>query len=493
MFIGLDIGTSGCKAAMIDIEGNVCKSKSRSYHFVNAEPGYRELDPEEIWNAVVFCIGSVANGQSVTSITVSCLGETVLPLNQNGEPLCNCITGTDCRGQMELQRCKELFSSKELVTITGLSHSIIFSCHKLGWLKNNRPDIYEHAWKIVTLQEFVIFRLSRALAVDTSLASRSMLLDVRTNHWSDEVLHKLGLVKDKLSPVFSAGTVVGHILPEMADLLSLKGEVAVVLGVHDHIANGLGCGVHKRGDCSNVVGTTEGITAIFQEGDVSLEQMCAQHISCQPFPAKNLFNTVAWSNTSGVLLSWYFKQFCHGTSCDTWLNSLNELLPSIDGTPTDLWVIPHFSGSATPYMNEKDKGAIVGLTLDTTQKDIFQAIMEGTNYELAHILSCSQSAKLNISRMISTGGALTPTLLQIKSDILGREIYTVKQQETGTLGSAMLGAVATGFFGSIGEVVDEFVHTDTIYTPRLEYTSIHQEKQQIYTELYNSLSLVIGK
>ena len=156
--------------------------------------------------------------------------------------------------------------------------------------------------------------------------------------------------------------------------------------------------------------------------------------------------------------------------------------------PTDLFVLPHFSGAATPYMDSESRGAVLGLTLDTKREDIYKALMEGANYELAVILDDLQHAGLQLRKIVASGGAISPELLQIKADILGVPVYTVKNRQTGTLGGAILGSVVSGEYASIKEGIQAMVTENQVYEPDVRRNRIYREKFEIYKQIYPSIA-----
>lgn len=486
MYIGIDVGTSGTKVALIDSAGNILRSYQRNYSFSNTENGYRELDASTVWNAVVECLNKVGRRMPVRTITVSALGEAIVPIDQNGVPLSMSITGTDVRGGKELEELSEHFGQQSLTHITGLNLSPIYSLNKILWMKRHQAILYEKAWKIMTFQDYIIYRLAGHAVIDYSMASRTLMFDININDWSEAILKKTGIDREKLSTPCSGGSIVGSILPDMAQAMGMSQSVKVVVGTHDHICNAIGGGAVHYGECVNTVGTTEGVTALIRRSQLATEDINKYQISCEPFVLPKMFNTVAWNNTSGVLLRWFAEEFVQKSVTDKRdiLGIYRQLNREIKDGPTDLLVLPYFSGAATPHMDEHAKGVIVGLTLNTVRSDIYKALMEGANYELALILECLEKSGLKIQRLISTGGAQSDELLQIKADILGKEIYTLENRQTGTLGGAILGAVAINDFTDLEEAVEKMVKTAGVYEPELRNYERYREKFQLYQELY---------
>lgn len=487
MFIGLDIGTSGTKAALIDEKGTAVDLCQVPYGFSNTDCGYRELNGDTVWKAVKTCLQAVGAKHRVRTITVSALGEAVIPINRQGEPLNPGITGTDIRGAAQLSCLEAAVGRSRLTDITGLNLSTIYSANKLMWIREHKSRLYEHAWKFVTFQDFILYKLTGQSCMDYSMASRTLLFDVKNKKWSKEILKAAALDQEKLSEPVRAGTCAGVLIAAVAEELGLKRDVKVIVGTHDHICNAIGCGAVHYGDCANTVGTTEGLTAILERQQLHAETIEQYQISCEPFVVPSIYNTVAWSNTSGVLLKWFAVELLKKESNDEILSCYRQMNESMEPEPTRLLVLPHFSGAATPYMNPNAKGAIIGLTLHTRTEDIYKAIMEGTNLELSLILDCLRRTGLRVPEITATGGALSRQLLQIKADVLGIPVHTVKNQQTGTLGGAILGAVADGVYTDLFEAVKEMVVRADTYEPDKERNRFYKERRKHYRELYQRL------
>ena len=487
MYIGLDIGTSGTKAALVDEKGKVHGLHQVSYSFSNTAGGYRELDAAEVWEAAKKCLSEAARGAQVDTISVSSLGEAIVAVDENCRPIAPGITGTDCRGEVELKELQEKIGKRALVDITGLNMSTIYSANKILWIKKHQKDIYEKAWKILNFQDYIICCLCHQAVMDYSIASRTLLFDINKKDWSDEILAASGIGREKLPDVCQAGTIVGTLKKAVAEETGLPQNVKIVAGTHDHICNAIGSGVLEVGSCADTVGTTEGLTAVLHREQLSSEHIDSCQISCEPFAVPGLFNTVAWNNTSGVLLKWFVTQMVREEKPEQIIQTFAKMNGQMKDEPTDLLIMPHFSGAATPYMDSDSRGAILGLTLDTKREDIYKALMEGANYELALIKDCLEKAGLELQKVVATGGALSPQLLQIKADILGLPVYTVKNRQTGTLGGAMLGAVAAGTFRSVKEAAASMIEEDCVYEPRQEHHQIYQGKLSLYKQIYPSI------
>lgn len=484
MYIGLDIGTSGTKAANITADGNIIKFSQKKYNFSKTISGFRELDPVEVWDSIKECLANVAD-DDVKSITIDSLGEGIVAVDSHANPLYGGITGTDCRGNNEFKEIIEKVGKEKLTSITGQCLSSIYSANKIVWLKRHEHDIYDKSYKILNFADFAVFKLCGKAVTDESLASRTMLYDIHAHCWSEELVRLLDIDLKKLADVEKAGTVVGNIRKEIADELGLLNNIRIIIGAHDHLCNAIGSATCFEGDCTNTVGTTEGITALVNASGLNIDGIIQQNISFEPFVIPGIFNTIAWTNTSGALLRWYAQQINIETLD---LNLVfDDLYRNMDLMPSSLLVLPHFSGSATPYMDNQSKGAFIGLTLSTTRYDVFKACIEGTNFEMLQIINIMSENGLKINKLTATGGACTPKLLQIKANVLGLQVNTVKEGQSGVLGGAILGAVADGCYPNIPTAINNMVRVGETYYPDPSDHKIYLEKYEIYKELYNSL------
>ncbi|HHT43601.1 MAG TPA: sugar kinase [Firmicutes bacterium] len=490
MFLGVDIGTTGLKTCLVDREGRVIRKAYRKLRTYGLDQNKRELNPQEIFAGVLETIQEAAAGlgSQVELITVSSLGEAIVPVDKTGQPLMNSMIGTDPRGSEELAWIKGLFPPEELTRITGLNLSSIYSLNKIMYLKRNEPSIFEHTWKFFCIADYVLYMLTGAACMDYSLASRTMAFDFNEYKWSEKILGACGVSAELLPTPVPCGTVVGTLHRELAQELGLPPETKAAVGGHDHIFNAIGSGAVTPGVCSNAVGTTEGFTAYLGQQRLDTKTIAENNISCQPFVLPNTFNTVAWHNTAGALLNWFAATFFAGWPQQDVPKILNDMNAACKREPSRLMVLPHFAGSTTKHMDERAKGAILGLTVFSTKEEIYKALLEGSTYELMMIFQALLTAGVQMDRIVvSGGGSNSPVWLQTKADVLGRPITRVACAETGAVGSAILAAVNCGHYKSLAEAAEAMVEYGETIEPDQKYHALHLERFEEYQTLYERL------
>ncbi len=482
-FIGLDIGTSGAKALCMDENGRVEKICRAGYRLSPSGGGRRELNPERVWQAARRCLGEAGGGREIEAVSVSALGEAVTAVDASGKCLTAGITGTDERGREYYEEFMGRVGNRKVTEITGLPASPLYSLGKILWMREALPEVFEKIKKVVTFQDFVIFRLCGETAVDVSMASRTMLFDYRARRWSPWLFEQAELPVTLMSEVVASGTAVGVVGEKLRRELGIRGKALVVAGCHDHIANALGAGVCRAGECVNAAGTTEGLTVVMEPDILDGESVEKYQIACEPFAIPGLYNTVAFSNASGSVLKWFVKDILRAKD-----GMYGILGSAIRQEPSPVLVLPHFAGAATPRMDEHSKGALLGLTLEAGREEIYQALVEGTQMELGLIYRCLLDAKVPIRKMMATGGMASEEILQMKADILGCEICTPDCAETGAAGGAILGAAACGVYRDVEEAVCRMTREKKRYIPNEKRHEAYRRRQEVYDGLYGRLT-----
>ena len=264
--LGLDIGTSGCKATIVAVDGAVLAQAGREYPLHSPRPGWEELDPEAVWAAVQAVIRQVMagyRGDKIRAIGVSSFGEAVVAIDQDGRVLGNSMLYIDSRGQAEAARLRTDPGDARVLAIAGTYVQPMYSLCKIMWLKENRPEIYRRTWKFLLFADFILFRLGARPATDYSLAARTMAFDIRQKDWSQDLLDAAGVDGDKFAEPVPSGTVLGQLAGSLAGTLGLPGDVLLVAGGHDQACAALGAGVIRPGLAVDGLGSTECITPAF--------------------------------------------------------------------------------------------------------------------------------------------------------------------------------------------------------------------------------------
>lgn len=472
---GLDVGTTGCKLTIYNEKGEFLNKEYIEYT-VSRSTGEHEIDGSSIWNGVKYVIKETAKKcGNIDAIGITTFGETFVMLDENDSVLFPSMLYTDPRGTEEALS----LDAEKVMKIAGVKPHAMYSLAKIMWVKNNKPDVYEKAKRILLFEDFIVYMLTGNAQIDYSLAARTMALDIRTCEWSRELFDFAGIDVNKMSKVVPSGAVAGKVKSELLKELGLS-DTVVVNGCHDQVASATGAGVFESGTAVDGTGTVECVTPVFDTVPEN-EEIYNDCYSVVPYIEKGKYVCYALSFTGGAAIKWFRDNFGDGMSYD-------ELNGLIDNTPGDILVLPHFAGAANPYMDSFSKAAFVGVTLETTKSDLYKAIMEGVTYEMLINLNHLKKAGISPKKLYATGGgANSEVWLQMKANILGVPVTALDAPEVGTVGTIMLTGVAVGAFSDIRSAAKIMVKEKKTFYPDAELNKQHMEIYKRYEKLYNAV------
>lgn len=491
-YAGLDVGTSGTKMVVYDLEGNVLYTAAERYKEHGGD-GYREIDGNEILGYVLKVLKNVGENchEPIDAMAVTSLGESVVFLNDKKESLCRSMVTGDKRGIPETERLTCELGAQHILDVTGLPPCELYGLPKYMWVNENTNAVKE-ATAICFYEDFVGYVLTGERKVSYSSAARSMAFDIHNRCWSKELLDYAEIDVSQMSEPCDAGTVIGTILPEMAEMLHLNPEMKVVVGGHDQSCAALGSGLNsmETGECG--MGTCEFMFMRLPKAK-SDALMIESDLTCVPYVLPGAYLTSLEVTTCGILKNWCmdtvlksFRQECEAAE----KNVFAEVDKLIEGKETDVLVLPQFGSSGNPDINHDVTGTICGLRTDTKPEEIYQAILEGMAFQF--MLGYEHSKKLgaSITKLICTGGgAKSDVTMQMRADIMNVEVSTITTEESGTLGCMILAATGTGAYGSIEEAIERAVHIKKTFKPNPERRAYYAKKYERFKKLYDLMHL----
>jgi xylulokinase len=503
-YVGLDIGTSGCKAGVINEQGELLGIGYREYAFTGSQLWQMEADASQVWQLCAASVGeaigeSAVPASEIKAIGLSVLGEACMPVDADGNPLLPGIHALDSRANYYAEYVdwwRERFGPLRVFQVTSYPLSYLPSAMKIMWVRDNHPEILERAHKYCTFQDFTVWKLTGAPAMDYAMASRTLLLDVVNHRWSEEFLSALELDQSLFSDLHESTDVVGEVTPAAADVTGLKAGTPVVVGGSDQPAVALAVGAIRDGVVMNGAGSSEAIGTPTREPIVS-EDMMALGEGSQCHISKDLWLAMGFHLACGHLVKWtrnelgqleLEKEAADGDNAyDMITAQAAESPPGANG----VMILPHWLGAGTgvdPCLNPDSRGTILGLSVSRTKADLYRAIFEGLCYEVRLILDSFEKAAIPIEELkVSGGGAKSPFWLQLKADITQKQVTVPAVTEASLLGAGMLAATGVGVYGSLQQAVDAVCRDVATYDPKAELAGVYDEHFGVYKELYTSL------
>jgi xylulokinase len=502
---GLDIGTTGCKLTVFDENGKELDKAYRDYPVKRKVSGH-EIDVTALMDGVYGVIREMAKEfPDIAGIGVTSFGETFVMVDGDGNPLAPAMLYTDPRGADECRELVEAFGGgregrKAIAKITGVVPHEMYGLPKMMWLKKHQPELFAKCRHIMQMEDYVIYSLTGKAQIDYSLATRSMAFDITSLHWSQKMLDAAGMDAALLSEPVPTGTDAGCITKEIAEKTGLSETTHMISISQDQVAAAVGAGAFTGDVGVDGAGTVQCLTPIYDRMPDVADMIDGKYVIV-PYVVPGKYVTYAFSYTGGALMQWCTDTITkkekelaaeEGISVNAYLEKQYAAGRKEDGLdpegPSGMLLLPHFAGAATPYMDTGSKGALLGMTTATTTADIYRACMEGVTYEMYLNYRNVLASGAKPEKIHATGGgAKSHVWMQMKADVLGLPIVSLKTVDAGTVGSAMLTGIVMGVFQDLDDAAAHMVEQTHVYEPRAEYHEKYMEVFARYEKLYDAV------
>jgi xylulokinase len=489
--MGIDVGTSGCKAVIFSPEGTILSSAYREYAFVSPQPGWGQLDSLVVWGKIKEAIAEAAGrcSEAVSALAVASLGESMVPVTRDRKILGDSLLLFDPRGDEFLEELGGCMDQETLYRISGNMLGSTYSLSKLMWIKRHWTEVYEKAQVFLFWSGLVAFMLGADPAADYTLANRSLLFDLDRTDWSDRLLSWSALDKDKLPEAVPPATVIGRVSKQASQELGLPEGAAICAGAHDQCANALGSGVTEAGDAMFGMGTYLCIMPVFAERPPS-SAMIERGLNTEHHARSGRFVSFIY-NQCGSAVKWYRDTFAaeeHRQALAEGLDVYDRLFAELPEDPSSVAVLPHFAFMGPPEFVSDASGVIAGLRLDTRRSDILKGILEGAIFSLKESVSTLPGAGIHLRRYRATGGgSRSRAWVQLCADILGRPFERTDVSEAGALGAAILAGSGTGVYASLEEGTAVTVRIRDRLDPTAANIEPYEQRYKRYLHLWSLL------
>ena len=493
--LGIDVGTTGCKAAAFSVDGLCLSTAYREYATLQPRPGWAELDSRHVMACVKETVAEAASetaADPVSALCVSTMGEAMTPVTEDREILGNSILSVDLRGAEHVRRLEAEFGREAFYAVNPNILAPNYSLPKLLWLRENDPECYARTWKFLLWGDLVAFLFGCEPATSYSHANRTLLFDIHKEDWSEPLLEWSGVDREKLPRCVPSGTVLGAVCPAVAEELGLPGGVKVVVGGHDQRCNALGAGIYQAGRAVCGIGTVECIAPVY--GRIpGADEMLPLNLNVEHHILDGLYLSFIY-NQSGVLVKWFRDTFARGeTIAGKDRDIYGALMSEMPPEPTGLLSLPHFEITGAPDFITDSAGVIAGLRTNTTRGEILKALIEGSTFFFMKTIQSLKKLGIDTSEFAATGGgAKSDAWLQIKADIFGIPFVRLAHTECGILGAAMLAGIATGAFKNAQESAAQFVRRERVFEPHAGRHAAYAELYAKYQRLYPALKELLA-
>jgi len=493
-YLGVDVGTTGSKALLVDEKGRVVASHTTEYPLYTPRVGWTEQNPEDWWSATVKSVRAVLEKSKVKPEEVEGVGLTgqmhgLVMLDRELKVIRPAILWNDQRTGEEAEYINTKLGER-IIEVTGNIAHTGFTAPKLLWVKRHEPENFARMRKFLLPKDYVGLKLTGEIAMDVNDASGTALFDVKRRKWAEGLIAELELPLDVFPKVLESPEVRGEVTAEAAELTGLRKGVPVVAGAGDQGAAGVGAGVVEEGVVSVNIGTSG---VVFTNSDAyRFDPKGRLHAFCHAVPGK--WHLMGVMLSAGGSLRWFrdkLGQLERGLAdllgvdpYDLLCREAEQVPPGSEG----LVFLPYLAGERTPHADPYARGVFFGLSLKHGRGHIVRAVLEGVCYGLRDSLELMLALGLKVREVrVLGGGARSLLWRKILADVFGADVYTMEVDEGSSFGAAILASVGTKAYATVRDAARSMVRTKEVVKHDPANHELYTKYYALYRELYPAL------
>lgn len=495
-FLGIDVGTGGSRAVVIDEAGRVITFATIEHvPFASPQTGWAEQAPDDWWRASAAAVREVLANGKVRTEEIACVGLTgqmhgAVLLDERDSVLRPAIIWCDVRTDTQCRELTQRVGADELIQLVLNPALAGFTLPKLLWVRDVEPELWSHVRSVLLPKDYVRLKLTGDRATDVADASGTLLLNVRERQWSLEMLGHVNLDESLLPHVYESQEVTGSVSAAGAEATGLLMGTPVVAGAGDQAAGAIGMGIVRPGSVSATIGTSGVIFAATDRP--ALDPKGRVHTFCHAIPDR--WHVMGVTQAAGLSLRWFRDRFGTAPRESTGEDNRDPyelLMEEAESAPVGsdgLFWAPYLMGERTPHLDPHARAALVGLTASHTRSHIIRAILEGVAYSLRDTLSIFATMEVPVETIrLGGGGARSRLWQQIQADVYGQTVELVEADEGAAYGAALLAGVGVGAWASVDEACNRAVAVRERIRPESEASSVMDRNYQTYRLIYPGL------
>src|ERR687897_1758249 len=486
--IGIDVGTTGTRAIVIDAGGRIIGSATHEHvPFASPETGWAEQDPRDWWQATCGAVPAALaaagiTGEEITAVGFSGQMHGSVLLDDRGEVIRPALLWGDQRTEAQCGEITDTVGAARLIELTCNPALTGFTLPKLLWVREHEP----HAWAQVTAlllpKDYVRYRLTGDRATDVADASGTLLFDVGGRRWSGEMLDAMELDAAILPRAYESPEVTGPVSTEGAAATGLRQGTPVVAGGGDQAAGAVGMGIVRAGAVSATIGTSGVVFAATDRP--ALDSQGRVHTFCHAVPGR--WHIMGVTQGAGLSLRWFRDQFATGADDgrDPYERLTDEAARVPPGSDGVLWA-PYLMGERTPHLDPHARAALIGLAASHTRAHVIRAILEGVTFSLKDTFSIFAGMQVPVTGVrLGGGGARSELWRQIQADVYGHPVEIVEAEEGAAYGAALLAGVGGGVWRTVEDACDAVVRVAARITPDPATQAIMAKQYEAFRAIY---------
>jgi xylulokinase len=488
LFLGLDIGTGGTRAVLVNAQGKLVASASSEHAaFRSPQPGWAEQDPEDWWRAAQQAIREVvaASGPRIEAVGLTGQMHGAVMLDAEGNVLRPSLIWCDTRTHEECEWLHKTIGRERLIELTANPALPNFTLTKLLWVRKHEPEIFARTAHVLCPKDYVRYRLTGTYAMDVQEASGTLLLDVARRRWSTAVACAAGIPEAWLPQLYESPEVCAKISSGAAAATGLSAGTPVVAGAGDQGAGAVGMGILEPGSVSATIGTSGVVFAA--TAAPTRDSLGRLHTFCHAVPGR--WHVMGVTQAAGLSLRWLRDTIAAGTSYDALTAEAAKVPAGSDGL---LWT-PYLLGERTPHLDSQARAAFVGLTTSHTRGHLVRAVLEGVAYSLKDTFTLLAELRVPVQGVrLGGGGARGPLWREIQAAVYGYKCGVPVAEEGAALGAALLAGVGAGGWPNLEAACGAAIEVAEQIEPDEVRVRRYAEGYKGYRRIYPALKGIVG-
>lgn len=495
--LGIDVGTGGTRALIVDQKGRILASATEEHTpFASPRIGWAEQHPDDWWAACQKAVPRALQRAGLRGDDIACLGFSgqmhgAVMLDESGRVVRPALIWCDVRTDAQCRQLTAKIGAERIIQLTCNPALTNFTLTKLLWVRENEPENWKRVRSVMLPKDYVRYQLTGERATDMADASGTLMLDVANRRWSNQMLDAAEIDRALLPALYESPDVCGKVFPQAATATGLKAGTPVVAGAGDQAAGATGMGIVTPGAVSATIGTSG---VVFAATDApALDRQGRLHTFCHAIPGR--WHVMGVTQAAGLSLRWFRDQFGAGKDdgCDPYERLTKEAATAPSGSKGLLWT-PYLMGERTPHLDPGARGALVGLTASHTRADVIRAILEGVAFSLRDTFTIFGEMNVPVKSVrLGGGGARSALWRQIQADVYGHEVEVVEAEEGAAYGAALLAGVGARMWASVDEACDAVVRVAKRVKPDDGATSALNKNYAAFRRVYAATRVIFGR
>ena len=493
-FLGIDVGTGGTRALIIDEKGKVLGSATEEHAaFASPEIGWAEQNPEDWWRACGAAVNRALDGARLTGERIACVGFSgqmhgAVMLGVDDAVVRPALIWCDVRTEKQCLDFTRKVGAERLIRLTCNPALPNFTLTKFLWVREHEPENWRRVHSVMLPKDYVRFRMTGERAIDVADASGTLLLDVAKRSWSDEILQTAEIDKSLLPQLYESQAVCGAVSSAGASATGLKAGTPVVAGAGDQAAGATGMGIVTPGAVSATIGTSGVVFAATDRP--ALDSKGRLHTFCHAVAGR--WHVMGVTQAAGLSLRWFRDNFGVGAQdgrdpYERLADEASAAPPCCDGL---LWA-PYLMGERTPHLDPNARGGWIGLTASHGRKHMIRSILEGVAFSLRDSFTLFEEMGVPVKSVrLGGGGARSSLWRQIQADVYGLPVEMVEAEEGAAYGAAILAGVGAGRWSSVDEACGDCVRVESVIEPQKNVVDLMKSHYEAYRRMYPAITSV---